>query len=55
MSKDRGADAMSHARSSRKRERIKGAFAEAESIFPSACAGGCGNTVFTVTVVGSYR
>ena len=24
-------------------------------IFPSACAGGCGNTAFTVTVVEGYQ
>ena len=46
---------MSRAGDSRKRERVKGAFAEAVPIFPSVRAGGCGNTVFTVTYVEGYQ
>ena len=45
---------MSRAADFRKRKRTKGDFAEANSIFPSGCAGGCGNTVFTVTFVEGY-
>ena len=46
---------MSRAMKARKRERTKGAFAEAVPIFPSVRAGGHGNTVFTLTLVGSYQ
>ncbi|MBQ8415280.1 MAG: hypothetical protein IJX13_00040 [Clostridia bacterium] len=46
---------MSRARDSRKRERTKGDLAEADLIFPSDWAGGCGNTAFTVTLVEDYQ
>ena len=46
---------MSRAKNSRKRERTKGNFAEAGQLFPVGLAGGCGNTVFTVTKVENYQ
>ena len=46
---------MSRARNSRKRERTKGTSAEADRFFPVGLAGGCGNTVFTVTKVENYQ
>lgn len=46
---------MSRASISRKRERTKGNFAEADRLFPVDLAGGYGNTVFTVTRVENYQ
>ncbi len=46
---------MSRATDSPERERTKGELAEGAYTFPRGALGGCGNTVFTVTVVERYR